>query len=433
MIQIVGTQLSQWDVGRSVSIANSGATHIHFANQGDSKAVIMEIEGGSAKIPDYLLQTGKQVIAYAVLDGVTLESKSFPVRKRERPENYIYEEDRRNYIYELIANAENATESASMAAMAANIAADNASGAIEAAYNASSSATDAAAEANDAAQNANTAAEFALADSIVNEASGSVITLNDSSNCELQGLKLSNTDAESVTVKVMGKNVLNVLDTVTASNVTILESGENYIIVQCNSGDGSTSWSSGWFYYNDINKIHFQKGVTYTLSAYYTFLEDPKRPASLTNITYYPAPLLNNAALSEDSSKRSRYRPEIGERYRIKSVWTASDDAYTHLFIPIMSGTVKIELPMIEIGDTLTDYEPYKGEQTLVVSVPNGLGADGFVCEDFAQLHTYKPNTTITNDVGAIMEVEYVADTKAYIDNKFTELQNAILASGANV
>ena len=46
-------------------------------------------------------------------------------------------------------------------------------------------------------------------------------------------------------------------------------------------------------------------------------------------------------------------------------------------------------------------------------------------------LHTYKPNTTITSDAG--MKVEYVADTKAYIDNKFTELQNAILASGANV
>ena len=87
----------------------------------------------------------------------------------------------------------------------------------------------------------------------------------------------------------------------------------------------------------------------------------------------------------------------------------------------------------LEIGSVVTTYEPYKEPQTLTVSVPDGFGTDGFVCEDFAQLHTYKPNTTITNDVGAIMKVEYVADTKAYIDNKFTELQNAILASGANV
>ena len=35
----------------------------------------------------------------------------------------------------------------------------------------------------------------------------------------------------------------------------------------------------------------------------------------------------------------------------------------------------------------------------------------------FAALHTYKPNTSIYNDVGAYMAAEYVADTKRYIDN----------------
>lgn len=110
MIQIAGSNLSQWDVGRSVSVSDSKATHVHFANQGDSKAPIIKIENGEAKIPDYLLQTGKALNAYAVLDGVTLESRSFAVRKRERPENYVYEDDRRNYIYELITRAEDAVE-----------------------------------------------------------------------------------------------------------------------------------------------------------------------------------------------------------------------------------------------------------------------------------------------------------------------------------
>ena len=53
--------------------------------------------------------------------------------------------------------------------------------------------------------------------------------------------------------------------------------------------------------------------------------------------------------------------------------------------------------------------------------------------EAYAVLHTNKPNTTVLNDAGAGIAVGYVADTKTYIDNKFTELQNAILASGANV
>ena len=37
-------------------------------------------------------------------------------------------------------------------------------------------------------------------------------------------------------------------------------------------------------------------------------------------------------------------------------------------------------------------------------------------------LHTYKPNTTILNDSGAHMKVEYAADTKLYIDNKLAAL-----------
>ena len=51
----------------------------------------------------------------------------------------------------------------------------------------------------------------------------------------------------------------------------------------------------------------------------------------------------------------------------------------------------------------------------------------------YSTLHTNKPNTTVFNDAGAEMAVSYVADTKLYIDNKFTELQNAILATGANI
>ena len=40
----------------------------------------------------------------------------------------------------------------------------------------------------------------------------------------------------------------------------------------------------------------------------------------------------------------------------------------------------------------------------------------------FKALHSNKPNTTILNDAGAYMAVEYVADTKTYIDNKIAEM-----------
>ena len=46
-------------------------------------------------------------------------------------------------------------------------------------------------------------------------------------------------------------------------------------------------------------------------------------------------------------------------------------------------------------------------------------------------LHTNKPNTTIWNDQDAEMQVTYVADTKNYIDKKFKELSDAIVASAS--
>lgn len=114
MIQLIGGDLFQWDVGRSVVFTPEGtdAEALHFAHQGDSKAVIMELVDSQARIPDYLLQSDKALCVYAVSAGVTFEKVILPVRKRERPENYVYEDDRRNYIYELIQAAENAVEDA---------------------------------------------------------------------------------------------------------------------------------------------------------------------------------------------------------------------------------------------------------------------------------------------------------------------------------
>lgn len=47
--------------------------------------------------------------------------------------------------------------------------------------------------------------------------------------------------------------------------------------------------------------------------------------------------------------------------------------------------------------------------------------------QEYKGLALYKPYTTISNDEGAYLQAEYIADTKAYIDNKFAELQTAII------
>lgn len=51
--------------------------------------------------------------------------------------------------------------------------------------------------------------------------------------------------------------------------------------------------------------------------------------------------------------------------------------------------------------------------------------------EQYAALKTTFPNTTVTNDAGAGMELTYIADTKNYIDKKIAQLSAAIVAAGA--
>lgn len=85
-----------------------------------------------------------------------------------------------------------------------------------------------------------------------------------------------------------------------------------------------------------------------------------------------------------------------------------------------------------------TDVESFKnavsGKMLLyVLNEPEETSLTEEELATYATLHTNKPNTVVFNDCGAGMSLEYVADTKTYIDNKFTELQNAILSAGANV
>lgn len=53
--------------------------------------------------------------------------------------------------------------------------------------------------------------------------------------------------------------------------------------------------------------------------------------------------------------------------------------------------------------------------------------------EAYRALHTYYPNTTVTNDAGAHMDVSYVADTKKWTENKLTEIVTAHTQGIANL
>ena len=78
----------------------------------------------------------------------------------------------------------------------------------------------------------------------------------------------------------------------------------------------------------------------------------------------------------------------------------------------------------LEVGTDATEYEAYKGQDTYTPI------ADGTV----KGVKSIYPSMTIfTDNDGVLINCEYNADTKKYIDNKFAELQAAIVSTGGNV
>ena len=392
MIHNVDPKLSQWDVGRVVSISDSEATHIDFANQGDSKAPRIKIENGSAKIPDYLLQTGKTVIAYAVKDGVTLESKSFSVRKRERPENYIYEDDQRNYIYVLITNAETAVANANTATENANVATGRANTAATNADVATNSANLATTKANTATDNANLAAKSAneavtKANNavknmmVVGEAKGETIALNDAIDQTLVGLRVfGKTTQDGTPTPDAPAELVSVGD---SGSVVVMVSGKNLISDRWQQGmlkteDGTTLISNAYWITN-VDYISVDSSKDYVLSA--------DTPNSACVFWYdknkrfisYVQPLRNQTLLNNRASK-ALVLPDYAKYARVSYNYAGSTEAIT----PEMMGVN--HYVQLEFGSTATEYEPYKG-QTLTISTSNGLPGIGEVCDeiDFAR------------------------------------------------
>ena len=366
MIYNVGPQFTQWDTGRSVSVSDSDATHIHFANQGDSKAVIIEIINGLAKVPDYLFQTGKNLLAYAVKDGVTLESKSFAVSKRERPENYVYEEDQRNYIYELITSAETAIKEANTAAENANQASANVVEATAGATVATENANVAANNANIAADSANKAAANAAHTAkslmVVGEAVGEIIALDDAIEQYLVGCRIfGKTTQDGTPTPDAPVELVSVGDD---GNIGVTVTGKNLIPPTSitsgftGNGDGTYTVADLTQNTNTIGAFRLEAGKQYTLSA-----------TRISGSGLFPCLIFRKADGTNlktnyvDTSLPVTVTPTETETIRIILQGTGSKGSCT------VGDKFAIQL---EVGFAATAYEPYK-HQTLTVSTPNGL------------------------------------------------------------
>ena len=438
MIQNVGTQFTQWDTGRSVSISDSAATHIHFANQGDSKAVIIEIVGGTAKVPDYLFHTGKTVLAYAVLDGVTLESKSFSVRKRERPENYVYEDDQRNYIYELITNAENAVKDAGAAVTAANNAAANASAATARATTATGNANTAANNANTAADSANKAAAKAANTAkslmVVGQAEGSPISLDDAIDQYFVGFRIFGKTIQNgtptpeapvdlVSVGDSGSVAVNVAGTYDTNGMTIATPNGLSGIPVKTGGNYTDANGQQWI----CDEIDLARGVyvqrilkrtltgqevwtTYSYPGYSVFNAFRFQTTNLIDVKSADAALNTMSVKSNYFS----YGGLIGKD--LKTSIGVSEERFIYLRFDGATDTISTK-------DKLANWlaSKYASGNPVIIQYPLATPIETPLSEEelaaYAALHTYRDNTTVSNNASAYMGLEYVMDAKKYIDS----------------
>ena len=411
MIEIIGTPLNQWDTGRSVQVADITADHVHFANKGDSKAVIMELADSQAKIPDYLLQTGKQVCVYAVKNGVTVDSKIFYVKTRERPENYVYEDDQRNYIYELISKAETtiegahtAYENATNAVSAANTAIANANQATETANESANSATLAAKNANDAADKANHTAKSLM---VVGSAEGESIYLDDAIDQFVVGLR------------VFGKTTQD--GTPTPNAPVELESVEHPIVMVNNQtldldyilhgipvatgGNYTDANGQQWI----CDEIDFARGVYIQRIERFSFAV-----ADMNGSENYPGWV--NAGIAQYYINASN---AIG-RYGAVAMCNIEANPSENVHINTKDGKDVLMIP----NPTAMTQSEWKAKYPnlvyeLIVSIPgsNQIRLDEQDLAAFSSLRTNRGITTVSNDKSAHMEIEYVMDAKKYIDS----------------
>lgn len=86
-------ELWQWDTGRKLTV-DADCSQVHFSNKVFGRSIDVDVVDGIAIIPDILLQTDKDLTAWAFVgtpeNGYTKISKVFKVKRRNKPADYVF-------------------------------------------------------------------------------------------------------------------------------------------------------------------------------------------------------------------------------------------------------------------------------------------------------------------------------------------------------
>lgn len=109
------SELYQWDTGRKLSV-DAECSQVHFSNKILGRSVDVDVVDGVALVPDILLQTDKDLTAWAFVgsaeDGYTKISKTFKVNRRNKPADYVFTPVEQTTIAEIYAIAQSVRDDA---------------------------------------------------------------------------------------------------------------------------------------------------------------------------------------------------------------------------------------------------------------------------------------------------------------------------------
>lgn len=102
-------ELWQWDTGRKLTV-DTDCSQVHFSNKVFGRSIDVDVVDGLAIIPDILLQTDKELMAWAFVgtaeNGYTKISKVFKVNKRNKPADYVFTPTDQTTLEELVERLE---------------------------------------------------------------------------------------------------------------------------------------------------------------------------------------------------------------------------------------------------------------------------------------------------------------------------------------
>lgn len=99
------SELWQWDTGRTLTV-DADCSQVHFSNKVFGRSIDVDVVDGVAIIPDILLQTDKELTAWAFVgtaeNGYTKISRVFKVNKRNKPADYVFTPPEQTSLEEIL-------------------------------------------------------------------------------------------------------------------------------------------------------------------------------------------------------------------------------------------------------------------------------------------------------------------------------------------